>query len=188
MTEHTEKERARPLGPVQEAIALQKRLARQDTPDEADVAKLCNLVESTPALWRQAITTGPGIRRWLIHHTVQKDHRALMLAEESAIKAQFGYDAAPPIEQLLLEHVLLARTRVLSLEMVYNAKWEQGGLTPRTAAFWDKMLGRAHRRFLDAVEALARVRKLCQNLPQIQINVAQGAQQVNNVSQVELPL
>jgi len=48
------------------------------------------------------------------------------------------------------------------------------------ADYWDRYLTTAQNRFLRAVEALARVRRLARNTPALQINIAgEGGKQVN---------
>lgn len=79
-----------------------------------------------------------------------------------------------PLERLLTERIALCWLHVQALEM------RSGATMPKQAwgDIYEKRLDRANRRFLDAVKALALVRRLA--LPAVQVNIAAaGGQQVN---------
>jgi hypothetical protein len=106
--------------------------------------------------------------------------RACMTAELDILKKQLGYDGAPPLEQILIDHILTTQLRLFCAEMRYNSK-VTGQLTPgESMKNWDDLLTSAQNRHLKAIETYARVRKLSKDIPPVQINIAQhGGQQVN---------
>ena len=82
-----------------------------------------------------------------------------------------------PLEQLLIQQVTMCWLRLAHVEYHYSAVSTQPSATAAQLTYWDKRLNAAQRRYLRAIETLARVRKL--TLPALQINI--GEQQVNQV-------
>lgn len=90
---------------------------------------------------------------------------------------ELGYRPASPLERLLIDAVVLSWLRYLELERRYSSVMA-GSVTLTVGDFWEKRLTAAQRRYLRAIDALARVRRLA--LPSIQVNIA--AQQVNQLN------
>lgn len=84
------------------------------------------------------------------------------------LKKELGYDEAPMIEQMLIEHILVCWARLQLVEW-RNLNHTEGEHNMREGAYWEKALNAAQRRYLRACETLARVRRL--NV-KIQVNVA----------------
>lgn len=80
-----------------------------------------------------------------------------------------GYETAPAIERPLIKHVLLCWLRLHLCEIKYSQATDSG-CTMEQGAYWEKKLSANQRRYLRAVETLARIRKLNIN---IQVNVAE---------------
>lgn len=99
------------------------------------LGKAAELVQSTPLL---AVVSN--------EHLVQR-RRAL------------GYHDSPALERPLVDHLLTCELRLAYVELRYSTAL-QGGLSWDDAAHWDRMLGAAQRRYLAAVECLARVRRV----------------------------
>jgi hypothetical protein len=83
--------------------------------------------------------------------------------------------APPPVERLLVERVLTGWLHLHSLELSYA---RADGLSLEVAAYYDRSLDRAQRRYLSAIKALAVVRRLALPILLAQVNVAAN-QQVN---------
>jgi len=79
-----------------------------------------------------------------------------------------GYDTCPPIERPLIQHVVLCWLRLHLTELRYESVMKDS-VTLTKGIYWEKVLSSNQRRYLRAVETLARLRKL--NL-KIQVNVA----------------
>jgi hypothetical protein len=87
-----------------------------------------------------------------------------------------GYAEASPMERMLIDAVVLAWLRYTQVERAAANTWgDSHSLT--SGAYWDKRLSAAQRRYLRAIETLARVRRTA--LPMLQVNIAEK-QQVNN--------
>jgi hypothetical protein len=81
------------------------------------------------------------------------------------------------LEYLLIQQVALCWLKLAYTEWQHKHYLTNGNTTIVQANFWEHRLSSAQRRFLRAVETLARVRRL--QLPAVQVNI--GAQQVNQV-------
>lgn len=92
------------------------------------------------------------------------------------IRCNFGYDHAPQVEQLLIDHIIVCWLRWQQVEWLYQDRTERTRLVDEIE-HWENRLSAAQRRYLRAIETLARVRRLGVAL---QINIAtNGGQQVN---------
>jgi len=90
-----------------------------------------------------------------------------------ALGQALGYNEGPALERLLIDQVVLCWLRMYLMEGWYSQRQEQGGpLAVMEHA--EKVLSATQRRYLRAIETLARVRKLHITL---QINV--GEKQIN---------
>lgn len=89
-------------------------------------------------------------------------------------------DDAPLIERLLAEHAALCWAGYYLIEFYYHRALENS-VTLAQGEYWEKRLSAAQRRYLRALESLARTRRLLRPRA-LQVNI--GAQQVN-VQQVE---
>ncbi len=92
-----------------------------------------------------------------------------------ALRDGLGYARAPPLEQLLIEQIVFAWADLEYVQLHY-AKSAFGSHTLTAGTYWDKRVTSAQARYLRAVEALARVRRLATPQP-LQVNI--GGQQVN---------
>ena len=92
-----------------------------------------------------------------------------------AMRTDLGYQDAPLLEQLLIEHVALAWLDYDTLVIRYAQKTTESHTT-EAGLYWDRRLNSAQQRYLRAVEMLARVRRLAMVTP-LQVNI--GGQQVN---------
>jgi len=168
------------LNPAKETAGLFLKLVEQKNPCAEDVARLHQQIVSTPNTWPLAAMM-PAIKRRLIEKMAGHGAmRALMLAEVDILAKQLGCDTAPPLERLLIEHLLIARLRLIYAETCYNQNVVGNSIPLNQAEYWDNILSSTQARFLRAIETLARVRRLARNTPALQINIARdGGKQVN---------
>ncbi len=80
---------------------------------------------------------------------------------------------AAPLERLLIDRVLTGWLHLHYAEALYVQR--NGALTPAACEYHQRTIGRAQRRYLAAVKALAQVRRL--RVPAVQVNI--GEKQVN---------
>lgn len=157
---------------------LVERLNREH-PKPEDVENLRRLAVQAPALL-SAFSTTESIRQQIIEKNINGNSRAIMLAEVDVLKKQLDYDAAPPLERLLIDLILTLHIRVNHAEKGYNASVLNQSVTFLEAEYRDKLLSSTQARYLKAIETLARIRRLARNAPALQINIAHdGGQQVN---------
>ncbi len=91
------------------------------------------------------------------------------------IRRDLGYESAPVLEKLLIAQVALAWLDLEAVQKRYAAA-SMGSHNISSGVYWDKRVTGAQGRYLRAVEALARVRRLATPQP-LQVNI--GGQQVN---------
>ena len=107
----------------------------------------------------------------------------MMRIEIATMYAKYGYEDAPQLEQHLIDHVIACYLRLWVAERDYSAI-HKNQHTLTLGMFWEKRLTMLQRRYLRAVEMLARVRRV--KLPNVQINIAnEGANQLNTLQTLQ---
>jgi hypothetical protein len=163
-----------------ELYELRERMDKTKDPDPKDVDRFRKLAVSAPDSWPLSSLATDSVRHQLIEKISNGSSRACLLAEVDLLKQRLDYDAAPALEQLLIEHILTARLRVLDAENRYNAGVVNQSVSLNVGIYWDNLLTSTQARFLRAIDCLARVRRLARNTPALQINIArEGGKQVN---------
>jgi len=74
------------------------------------------------------------------------------------------------LEQLLIQQAALCWLKLNIVELQYSSVMKQS-ITLTLGMYWEKRLTTAQRRFTQACETLARVRKLSRNTPALQVNM-----------------
>jgi hypothetical protein len=93
------------------------------------------------------------------------------------LRDSLGYEQAPALERMLIEHASLCWLRLAVMEVRYSAVVAANN-TLTQVEHTERRLTEAQKRFNRACESLARVRKLSR--PSVQINVAtEGGRQLN---------
>ena len=169
--------------PLLELRELTQKIDKQ-RPAPADLQALHDFLAQHPGLW-QTISD-------LAHHAANnllnqaKSHPLVIESLKytlANLRTDLAYHTASPLERLLIEQVVLWWLRLNLTELGYTEALDQP-LSPAMAAHWDKRLSAAQRRFLQACQALARIRKLAHTTPPLQLNIAApGSQQINLLRQ-----
>ena len=166
--------------PVTVFLEFAHRMEKTENPSQEDLCRFRQLAVSSPKVWSLVIRSMDSIRHQLVKKISDIMAGCALLAEVDILKKKLGYDTSPPLEQLLIDHILTARLRVIHAENCYNTKVVNQDISFKTGEYWDNQLSSAHARYLKAVETLAKVRKMARNTPSLQINIAQdGGKQVN---------
>jgi hypothetical protein len=149
--------------------------------DESVVPRLRELIRADP---ERMLRICQGDLAWFVEETaIQRmvGKKNLLFAEGMRVKlellrAELAGPDASPVERLLAERAALCYLDVHDWELRHNgaAMEARDGLLWDQHAQYQKMRDRAHRRYLQALKALAHVRKLG---PAIQVNLARN--QVN---------
>ena len=145
-------------------------------PKAEDVAALKEALRANPGLWRQIgdlARTAQGELVDQLSTTALARETYLHALEE--LRQGLGYEAAPVLERLLIEEVALMWLHYYKTQRAY-VRATQDSIPIVQGDFWERKVNAAQRRYLRAVEALGRVRKLT-GRGALQINIA--GQQVN---------
>lgn len=157
-----------------------------DNPAPADLATLESWFDRSPALYRDLFGLAAMVRRTALA-TVTPDPvgQAAIRRELEELAESLGYTHAPALEQLLIDNLLACWLRCQWTELKLAACDEAAaaGQPAAHAAYWEQRLSAAQRRYLRAVESLARLRKhqLPQAFSPVQVNI--GHHQVNVATQ-----
>lgn len=147
----------------------------KDNPKKTDIRELRRWLEERPELGLAVVNLAEVAKNAIIETGPLQQKSVKMCVESGMVqqKNDLGYQDAPPLEQLLIENIVLCwlRLQVIELEVCKNTK---GSHTLSAGRYWDQRLSAAQMRYLRAIETLARVRKAHVAL---QVNIAQ--QQIN---------
>lgn len=150
--------------------------ANCEKPKEKDRQALTRYLSEHPDAWRQIGDLSHTVREQIL-----RSIRNVALTETTRdslrdLKKRFQFDKSSPLEQLLIENILNCWLQYQLVEAGYTTKMGSS-ITAAQGQYWEKRLTAAQRRYLKAIETLAKVRKM--NLPAIQVNIAQ--QQINSL-------
>lgn len=164
-------------------------------PAREDLESLKSYLQENPQLYREALDLSKFLQDRLIEKILKPETksglpteagyitsaRLAIQANVSTLKNGMGYDHAPTIEQLLIENIVASWLHLQWVELNIISHSVNGG-NPTLVEWWDNRVSSAQRRYLRAVETLARVRKLARNTPALQVNIATESGQQLNVS------
>ncbi len=150
-------------------IALFKRVDKKNPP-QADIEQLEDHLRKYPNLSRVGGDLVRHAQSSIIEDAFPTAN-GVRLSVEAYCKLQreeLGYKTATPLERSLIEHVCLCWVHLYTTELRYGDRMK-GNLSLAQGEYWEKKLSANQRRYLRAVETLARIRKL--NIT-VQVNVA----------------
>ena len=144
-----------------------------ENPSPEDIETLREELQARPKLWRLYGDLAEVMTREMIEGIqASRAIKESVEAGRKAMRGQLNYDKSPLLEQMLIDHVILCWLRLQMAEHAYTG-WAGGSLAQ--GDFRERRLSAVQRRYLRAVETLARIRRIA--LPALQINV--GDKQVN---------
>lgn len=151
---------------------------RKPQPSADELAELRNLVTKHTSIGRigdVGVMAEQGLQLGL---SAKPGVRAAVEARCDQIRTQLGWGASSELERLLIREIVLTWLDHNRVQIAY-AQQTETGFKLDSMEQWERILSSKQSRYLRAVSALARVRRLL-NLPAIQVNVAlDGGQQVN---------
>lgn len=152
----------------------------KEKPKPADVQELRRVLAESPKLWRVAgqmatLASEAAVNRWNATPFVKESVKRGM----EVLRDDLGFADSPPLEKLLIEQVILCWVNLHMLELVHNDRLANSHTT-EAGLYWDRRLSNAQRRFVNATESLARVRKLT-SATLLQEARRGAAKRVNNV-------
>jgi len=167
---------------------LKRLLDAVDTkkPDPHAVAELRSYLQAMPDLCVALGDTTLHLQNRLVDRIAPHPVNQIALRQQTtAVRDGLGRQGAPQLEQLLIDHAVLCWLRLQDVELSYSSAMDRS-LSLDQADYWDRHLSAAQRRYLRALETLARVRRLLN--PTLQVNIAaDGGQQVNLTGDLHLP-
>jgi hypothetical protein len=100
--------------------------------------------------------------------------RAALAGQMAELRAELSGPEPPPLERLLVERVALTWVQLMAMESTCASR----KLDPAVLARFEKRRDQAHSRYIQAIKAIAQIRRL--RLPAVLVNIATaGGQQVN---------
>ena len=129
-----------------------------------------------PSAWRQivdmSVTTVSQIIEKATEGTKDETTKTVLLTNWRGVIAELTTPDATPLERLLIENVATTWLTWQITAYRYEGTVNAGqGVTLTKARYWEDRVGAAQRRYLRAVETLARVRKIEHGIA-LQINIA----------------
>jgi hypothetical protein len=141
-------------------------------PTKAQLAELREVLEQAPSLVGMLGDTSIQLRHRIIEAMAPQPGLHIVVRKQvEQMARELGAEQAAPLERLLIDQVVIAWLRWQSVEWNYQRNFDQS-ISLTKALYLEKRLTAAHRRYLQAVESLARVRRLLARAP-VQINIAQ---------------
>jgi hypothetical protein len=145
-------------------------VTNKEKPKQEDVEKLRHFLKEHPEL-SEAI--GNAVRvtgRGLIARRKLTD--AVRLSVEAYCELQrerLGYTTATQMERMLIDHIIVCWLWLQEVESWATVTLDR---TMAQANYWERIYNEAQRRYLRAIESLARVRKVMERSPSLQVNIA----------------
>ena len=170
--ERAESGRAENLAKVEKMADRLLATVNAQQPTKAQLAELRKTLEDAP-VWVSILgDTSSQLRNKIIEAMAPQPglHIAVRKQTEQMAK-ELGAEQASPLERLLIEQVVIAWLRWQTVEWQYQNNFSQS-TTLTKGVYFEKRLTAAHRRYLQSIESLARVRRLLARAP-VQINIAQ---------------
>lgn len=150
----------------------------QAKPDAGAVGALRRFLADNPDLWRNvgdlAEQANLNMIELMSAPTAMKESLKFGL---SAMAANLTQPGDGELERLIIRQIVGSWLRLSYVEYVVGHNTVEGNFTLNQADFWERRQSAAQRRYLRAIETLARVRRL--RLPAVQVNIAE--KQVNQV-------
>lgn len=159
-----------------------KALERIDRgePNSDDVAKVKEILMCSSHLWERGCGLAGSALNYYIERIEEcRSDQLFIEAEAKYIKEQLGYHTANQMEKLIIDQILLCWIGVSHLERKSSVVMTNESRAVGLEAYWQNILTIYQKRYLRAIEALARIRKLSKGIS-FQVNIAtNGGQQVN---------
>jgi hypothetical protein len=148
--------------PVSERILVLQSLAQLANRNPKKLAALQLYLNENPDLCDKISLLANSVKSNLLEKIADDTGSRVLIREEvDQLKKRLTGDEATPLETLLIDAVLMCWLRFQQAES-YRSSVMGPGQTFTHVEYADKMLTRAHNRYLKAIESLARLRRLNQ--------------------------
>jgi hypothetical protein len=141
---------------VENFYALVRR-TNKENPKDADVLALRAQLREHSHVWRDVADLAKYAENQILSANALRRECVRLRLEE--MRDELGWSDSSELEKILIEQVCLNWLRLNLLEMLHNSKTTESHTT-EAGLYWDKRLTQAQRRYLRAIESLAKTRKL----------------------------
>ena len=168
------KKAAQLTGPVDEGApvdleALAARVSGNNaTPRDMEALRRALAAQDSEGLRLMVLDRTAVLTDMLDKYTDNAAVKIVMRADAERMLGTLGRDAAPPFERPLIDHIVLCWVRLQLVERNMSNVTSKPH-SPEMGAYWDRRLTEAQRRYLRAVNLLAKVRHMG---PAVQVNIA----------------
>ena len=165
---------------ARELVDLVGRCYREN-PDRKDLRELEKYLKDHPRLFEVIFDLNQIVQGELIDNIImQRAGQMGIEANVANMRNGMAYEQSPILEQLLIDNVINCWLRLQWVELQLAGQSNREHVRLKVVEYWERRLSANQRRYLRAIETLARVRKLARNTPALQVNIAtQEGQQVN---------
>jgi hypothetical protein len=140
------------------AILIEK--ANRGKENGQEVQELRKFIDEHPDMANKHCVVAYSVRHGLMRKVSKEPGNFELFEREYELRRnQLGWKDASPIEQLMIERIMLCWVRLLWTEH-YNGSFMQPSIPMRESEYADKMFSRAHTRYVKAIESLARLRQV----------------------------
>lgn len=140
-------------------MALIKRTDKEN-PKESDMSEMKAYLDNNSTLVKMNDCSELALKRMIEAFSTSELMRELIRRQVEEKRESFGYKTATIFERMLIDQVILSWIRLNHLETVHTARLEQSGSHSHASGlYWDKRLNSAQKRFMNACETLAKIRK-----------------------------
>ena len=159
---------------------LRKRIESDGASNFKDVLLYRDLAVASPEYWPALALAMDMVQKQLVEKMGAGSGRAALLAEMDIWKERLGYDKVSPIERLVIDNLMTVWLRLVYVENCYNHIIVRESIPVESVKFWEGILASSQKRYLRALETLARIRRFAKFFPAVQVNINQvGGQQMN---------
>ncbi len=146
--------------------------------DQEVLPAIRELLDQAPALWENASTLATQVEHAWLQVIAGADlvTRGMLVRQAARMKAQLTGPAPTPLEQLLVDRIVVSWLQVQQAELRAASRLKHSMVLSSAE---ENRLDKVHKRYLMAIKSLAQVRKLLRPRTAVQVNIAN--QQVNMV-------
>ena len=160
------------------------RKTNKEHPRKEDMVAFRKLINSDPKFYASLIPLAETTADSIFNRVTNTPGTQEMLrANLLSTREELGYREAPPFERALIDHAALCWLRLQIVEQWYSEKALQGTHSIEVGWYFEKRLAATQKRYLRAIETLAKVRRLARGFTILNVAAPGGQQQVNSLFQ-----
>ena len=140
-------------------LAILVERANRGKANGPEIEELRRFIDEHPDIANKHCVVAYSVRLGLMRKVSKEAGNFELFEREYEMRRdQLGWKQASPIEQLMIERIMLCWVRLLWMEH-YNGSFMQPSVRMRESEYADKMLSRAYNRYVKAIESLAKLRQ-----------------------------